>query len=114
MITRRNIDTKSVIIDPGSVLDSSNAHEMSEVMSSLHAEGYKYIIVDMTNLKFLSSAGVGAILGAVGRARETGGDIILCNLSERIVHILSILDLCGYLTVKENEVAARECCSVGD
>lgn len=114
MITRRKIDSKSVVIDPGRALDNSNAHEMTEVMSSLHDDGYKYIIVDMTSLEFLSSAGVGSILGAVGRSRAAGGDIILCNLSERILHILSILDLCDYLTIREDEEAARESCSVRD
>ena len=29
-----------------------------------------------------------------------GGDIILCDPSEKVVHILEVLDLCEYLTMK--------------
>jgi anti-sigma B factor antagonist len=108
MITRNDIDQTSVIINPGKVLDNSNAQEATEFMAGLQEDGYQNIIIDMKDLEFLSSAGVGSILGAVGRAREMHGDIILCNISEKVLHILEILDLCDYLTIRQNEKAARE------
>jgi anti-anti-sigma factor len=113
MITRKNIDKESVVINPGRVMNNSNAHEVTHFIVALQAEGYKNIIMDMSELEFMSSAGVGSILGTVGRAREMGGDIILCSLSDRVHHILEVLDLCNYLTIKDNEEAARQVCSVG-
>jgi anti-anti-sigma factor len=111
MITRKNIDEESVVINPGKVMDNSNAHEVTKFITALQAEGCKSIVIDMSDLEFLSSAGVGSILGTVGRAREMGGDIILCNLSKRVLHILDVLDLCDYLTIEETEEAAREVCT---
>jgi anti-anti-sigma factor len=111
MITRKNIDEESVVINPGKVMDNSNAHEVTKFITALQAEGCKNIVIDMSDLEFLSSAGVGSILGTVGRAREMGGDIILCNLSKRVLHILDVLDLCDYLTIEETEEAAREVCT---
>jgi anti-anti-sigma regulatory factor len=49
---------------------------------------------------------VGSILGSVETSRAAGGDIILCNASEKIRHIFEILDLCDYLTIVETEEAA--------
>ena len=111
MITRNNIDQESVLINPGRVMDNSNAPEVTQFITALQAEGFKNVIIDMGQLEFLSSAGVGSILGTVGRAREMGGDIILCNLSDRVLHILEVLDLCDYLTIRENEEAAKAVCS---
>ncbi|MFH1314568.1 MAG: STAS domain-containing protein [Candidatus Eisenbacteria bacterium] len=111
MISRNDIDHESVVINPGKVMDNSNAHEVTKFITALQKEGCKNVVMDMSQLEFLSSAGVGSILGTVGRAREMGGDIILCNLSKKVLHILEVLDLCGYLTIRENEEAAKEVCS---
>ena len=108
MISRRELDDHTVVIDPGRVLDNSNAHEMTQLIDTVRAEGHTYVILDMSNLEFMSSAGVGSILASVGTVRESGGDIILCNLSEKIEHILKILDLCEYLTITSCEDSARE------
>jgi anti-anti-sigma factor len=110
MISRRSSSGDSIIIRPCRVLDNSNAHEMSKAISQAQVEGWKYIIIDMSELQFLSSAGVGSILGGVGRSRERGGDIILCDLPDKILHVLEILDLCDYLTIKSSGEIARDLC----
>jgi anti-anti-sigma factor len=112
MFSQRNIDKESVLIDVGKLLDNNNAHEMSEAISGAQAAGKKYIILDISDLGFISSAGVGSILGAVGKSREMGGDIILCGVSEKILHILEVLDLCDYLTITSDEHTAVELCGV--
>jgi stage II sporulation protein AA (anti-sigma F factor antagonist) len=112
MIQQRTIDEHTTVINPGRKLDNSNAHEITEVINKAQTDGNRYIILDMSELEFLSSAGVGAILGTVGAARDMGGDIILCGLSQRIRHILEILDLCDYLTIRQSEDEARSYCSV--
>lgn len=110
MITRKNIDDSRVVIDPGKVIDNNNAHELVSIFFDLQEQGYKNIIINMAHLDFISSAGVGSIIGTMESFREDGGDIILCNLSEKIRHILRILDLEDYLTIVENEdLAVRQC-----
>lgn len=111
MITRKNIDDNRVIIDPGKLVDNNNAHELVSVLLDLKEQGYKNIIINMARLDFLSSAGVGSIIGTLESFREAGGDIILCNVSEKILHILKILDLEDYLTITENEELAVKQCS---
>jgi anti-sigma B factor antagonist len=113
MMTQERIDETSTIINPGKQLDNSNAHEITETMNAAQSDGCKYLILDMKDLDFLSSAGVGSILGSLGRTRESGGDIILCNVPEKILHILEILDLCDYLTIKQSTEEARELCLAG-
>ena len=72
-----------------------------------------YIILNLSGLEFISSAGVGSILGSVGTSRGMGGDIVLCNTSDKIRHIFEILDLCDYLTMVEDEETARGLCPEG-
>jgi len=111
MISRKAIDDHKIVINPGEVLDNNNAHEMAEAIAAAQDEGFQYLIVNMSDLEFLSSAGVGSILGAVEVSRESGGDVILCNVSEKIHHILDVLDLSEYLTIQANEEKACAHCA---
>jgi anti-sigma B factor antagonist len=103
MISEKRLGTDTMVLMPGKVLDNTNAHEMTEAICGAQGEGFKNIIVAMEDLDFLSSAGVGSILGTVEVSRDMGGDIVLCGPSEKIVHILEVLDLCDYLTIKSHE-----------
>jgi anti-anti-sigma factor len=86
------------IIMPG-VLDNSNADELASLLLDLHARDMQFVILDMSGLEFLSSAGVGSILSTVEMFRERGGDIILARVSEKIRHVLTVLDLHEYLEI---------------
>lgn len=100
----------TIVITTGATLDNNNAHEMVDAILSAQDRGFKNIIIDMQALKFLSSAGVGSILGTVEASREAGGDIVLCHVSPNILHVFSVLDLAEFLTIRptrEQALAAK-------
>ncbi|NMC43206.1 MAG: STAS domain-containing protein [candidate division Zixibacteria bacterium] len=98
------------LINPGRILDNSNAHEMVHALTGAQADGFRYVVLDMTALEFLSSAGVGSLLGSVDLFREQGGDIILCHVPEPIMHILRVLDLADFFTIKSDTRQAAVAC----
>jgi len=108
MISEKKLGTETIVLSPGRVLDNTNAHEMTEAICGAQGAGFKNIIIDMKELEFMSSAGVGSMLGTVEVSRDMGGDIVLCGPSEKIVHILEVLDLCDYLTIRSGEEVDRK------
>ncbi|MEW5874879.1 MAG: STAS domain-containing protein [Candidatus Zixiibacteriota bacterium] len=100
------LSDESLIIATGTMLDNANAPEMLDAIAKAAGTGYKRIIVEMGNLEFLSSAGVGSILGSVEAVRESGGDVILCGLSPTIKHVLDVLDLSSFLTITADRQSA--------
>ncbi len=105
-LVRRRISDDTCVIVARSALDNTNAHEMHRAIGDLLSKGFTHIIVDMSQLEFLASAGVGSIIGNVETAREAGGGIVLCNLSAAVRHVLDVLDLSAYLTVTDDVDAA--------
>ncbi len=101
-ITQTVLSDDTMVINPGSILDNNNAHHMVDIISRAQAMGYHFIMLDMLELQFISSAGVGSILGAVETSRENGGDIVLCNVSDTVLHILRVLDLTEFLTIRDD------------
>ena len=112
-ITQHVLRDDIIIINPGRTLDNDNSLEMAEAISNAKRQRYKYVIIDMVHLEFLSSAGVGSILGTMEMIREGGGDIIICNASRAILHVFEVLDLTDYLTIKANENEAVAVCDIG-
>ena len=92
-----NDDTK--VIRTGQVLDNSNADKFSTLIMDFYDNNITNIYIDMTLLEFLSSAGIGSILGTMELFRERQGDIILTNVGSKIIHILDVLNLTEYLTI---------------
>ncbi len=99
-----------LLIDAGRMLDNNNAHEMVSLISEAQRSGHEFIIIDCSTLEFLSSAGVGAILGTIEASRSHGGDILLVNPSPTILHVLKVLDLVDFLTIKPDRAKALEAC----
>jgi stage II sporulation protein AA (anti-sigma F factor antagonist) len=91
-ISEHALSGEALVINLGQILDNNNAHEIAGVVSRARQRGFKYIILDMKGLEFLSPAGAGCILGHVEIFRKAGGDVVLCNVSPTILDVLMTLD----------------------
>lgn len=111
-IIMRTLGDAVISLIPGKVLDNNNAHEVVETIVKAQEDGYRYIIIDMADMEFISSAGVGSILGTIEGFRENDGDIILCNVPDAIMHVFDVLDLADFLTIKNTEREAAGVCGV--
>ena len=109
-LTQKPLDDQVLVIVAGSTLDNNNAHEMVEAISAAYTEGRRYVIIDMSALEFISSAGVGSILGTIEMFREKGGDVVLCNVASAIMHVFDVLDLGEYLTFRPDLPQAMTTC----
>jgi anti-sigma B factor antagonist len=94
----------------GNILDNNNAEQLVQTILKTQERNIRYIIIDCSRLEFLSSAGVGAILGTIETSRDSGGDIILCNLADTILHVLQVLDLLDFLTLTATRDEAVALC----
>jgi len=64
-------------------LDASVSEEFKREMAPL-LEEHRYILLDMGQLRFVDSAGLGAILSCLRKSGSTGGDLKLCNLAKPV------------------------------
>jgi anti-anti-sigma factor len=71
-----------------------NAHTVRQFEAALEAqvhEGRYTLLLDCRLLNYISSAGLGAIMGLIETVRENGGDILLCNLQKNVFEIFDTL-----------------------
>ncbi|MDR2561341.1 MAG: STAS domain-containing protein [Holophagales bacterium] len=101
----RKLDGASVIEPAGFI----NAHTVRHFESALEAiiqEGCYNILLQCSDLAYISSAGLGAIMGQIEVVRENGGDIMLSNLQENVFAIFDTLGFTQLYKVFKSEQEA--------
>lgn len=75
-------------------VDSSTAPKLAETFTSIMDDGRYRIVLDMSGLEFLSSAGLRALINAQKTCkRYNRGEVVLANVP---ANIYAALDLAGF------------------
>jgi anti-sigma B factor antagonist len=78
------------IVSIAGPIDALTAPEMSTTLSSQIAAGQPYLVLDLGQVSFMSSAGLRVILGALKECRQAGGDLRLAAAQPGIAKILKM------------------------
>ncbi len=83
---------------PEKVLGGTSALEFSNFVKSLKSGGYKFLVLDLHNVRIMNSSGLGMIVAAYTTLKKDTIELILINVPEKIQHLLSITHLDQILT----------------
>ncbi len=82
-----------VISFKGKLKGGPDAQIFQDQVSSYLSEGKKNIIVEMSDVKFVDSSGIGNVVRAFSTVKENGGRLVLAGLTDKIEGLLSITKL---------------------
>lgn len=85
-----------ILIGISGFLDAHTVTNFETKMDEIVSAGKNKVVIDMEKLNYISSAGIGAMMGLTQRLRKTGGDLVLLNPSEKV---FKILDLLGFTKI---------------
>lgn len=68
--------------------------------------GVTLLVLDMTGVPYCDSAGLGAIVHTYGLAKQKGGKIRLCGLSERVAAMLEMTTTDSFLPIDTDRAAS--------
>jgi anti-sigma B factor antagonist len=93
-ITEKLLSEKRAIVTPGGRLDAVTAPDLKAHLKRLVEGGHIRLVVDLTDVPFIDSSGLAALVSAFKAAREAGGTIKLAGLNEqtRTIFTLTRLD----------------------
>lgn len=89
-------------------LDLATAPTVRAALSEATEKGGQHLIVDLTQLEFLDSTGLGALIGAHRRAAERGGSLRLIVSNGPISRLLNITGLIAVFAVFASIEDARK------
>ena len=88
-------------------LEALTAAELRETSAALC--GTARVVFDLSEVLFIDSAGLGALIGGIRRIRENGGEVVLCSARAPINRLLKTvgLDRVVSITATPAEAASR-------
>jgi len=93
-------------VAPKGRLNMVAAPVLRGIMRDRVAAGRKRIVLDLAEVQFLDSSGLGAIIGSLKTAREAGGDVRLARAPEPVLLVLRLTKVDRILPVYPDAAAA--------
>ncbi len=106
-VTRKDIDNISVVYLKG-YLDAHTAPEFESALQNLVDEERFRIIVNLCDLNYISSAGLGVFMGFIEDLRNKDGDIKIAEPSDKVFRVFDLLGFPVLYEIFQNEAEAIE------
>ena len=104
-IARKSGD--KIIIDlKGAMTIAGGTGKLRSQIHDLVAAGHKHVLVNLKELAYLDSAGMGELVAACTTMRKLGGDLRLVSPQERVRNLLQMTRLASIFAVYADEQAA--------
>jgi anti-sigma B factor antagonist len=102
---RKEKDIAVMDVDGKIVLGEGDV-EIKQAVNELLKKGNKNIILNLGNVPYVDSAGLGEIMRCFTTLRREGGDFKLVSPNQRIMDLLSITKLLNVFDIYDNESTA--------
>jgi len=105
-MTDRVVDGVDVVAMEGRIVLGEESTALREKVKSLLAAGQKKIVLNMDNVTYIDSSGLGALVAAHTSARSQGAYLKLSHLGSKFQEILQVTKLFTVFEVYPTEAAA--------
>jgi anti-sigma B factor antagonist len=105
-ITNSEIDGVSVLELEGRIVLGEESNSLRERLKNLVVAGKKKIVLNMANVKYIDSTGLGILVAAHVSAKTQGASVRLCHLGEKFHEIMQMTKLLTVFDVYDTQAAA--------
>lgn len=90
-------------------LDHHTAEELRQkVTNVLENQPINHIVLNLANLSFMDSSGLGVILGRYKQIKNAGGEMVVCSISPAVKRLFEMSGLFKIIRLEPNENNALE------
>jgi anti-sigma B factor antagonist len=105
-ITNSEVDGVTVLELDGRISLGEESNSLREKLKGLVAAGTKKIVLNVANIKYIDSTGLGTLVAAHVSAKTEGASLRLCHLGEKFHDILQVTKLLTVFDVYDTQAAA--------
>ncbi len=90
-VSYQQLDDNIWVVNTRGRLDQSLNPQLELSLGELLDNGHQRFIIDLREATYINSGGLRCLVTAWRRAREQGGDLVLCGLNSRLEEIFSLV-----------------------
>jgi anti-sigma B factor antagonist len=102
----RQVDDVTIVDLSGSITLGEGSVVLRDTVKELATQGSKNILVNLGEVTYIDSSGLGELVSAYTSVRNAGGDLKLLNLTQKVHDLLQITKLYTVFDIEDDEAAA--------
>jgi anti-sigma B factor antagonist len=87
-------------------VDSTNAEQLGEVLNSQIDAGRYQLVIDLSRVQYMSSAGLRELVAALKRVKQFNGDLRIATPSDKVREVLDLAGLTAIFQIFPTQVDA--------
>jgi len=105
-LTARQVDGVTILDLSGRITLGEGSVQLRDAVRDLLSKGQKYILLNLGDVNYIDSSGIGELVSAYTTVRNQGGELKLLNLTKKVHDLLQITKLYTVFDVKDDEASA--------
>jgi len=105
-ISTRQVEDVTVIDVSGRITLGEETSALRQVIRDLINQGKKKIVLNLAEVSYIDSSGVGELVACYTVARNQGGELKLLNLTKKVHDLLQVTKLYTIFDIKDDEYMA--------
>ncbi|HTD56699.1 MAG TPA: STAS domain-containing protein [Silvibacterium sp.] len=105
-LTTRQVDGVTILDLSGRITLGEGSVQLRDAIRDLLSKGQKLILLNLADVNYIDSSGIGELVSAYTTVRNQGGELKLLNLTKKVHDLLQITKLYTVFDVKEDEANA--------
>jgi anti-sigma B factor antagonist len=106
--TTRQVDGVSIVDLSGRITLGEGSTMLRDIVREMIAKGNKKILLNLGDVTYIDSSGIGELVSAFTTVRNGGGELKLLNLTKKVHDLLQITKLYTVFDIKDDEANAIE------
>lgn len=92
-VSTSTAENEVVLVEIDGEVDAYTAHKLHETLEGILAQGHKRLVLDVSKMGFISSAGLRVILFAQRELCQRGGEVRACGLGAQTLAVFEMIGL---------------------
>jgi anti-sigma B factor antagonist len=105
-LTTRQVDGVTILDLSGRITLGEGSVQLRDAIRDLLSKGSKKILLNLADVNYIDSSGIGELVSAYTTVRNQGGELKLLNLTKKVHDLLQITKLYTVFDVKDDEANA--------
>ncbi len=102
----RQVDGVTIVDLSGRITLGEGSVVLRDTIKDLLGKGAKHILLNLGDVSYIDSSGIGELVSAFTSVRNQGGELKLLNLTKKVHDLLQITKLYTVFDVKDDEATA--------
>ncbi len=104
--SNRQVDGITIVDCSGRITLGEGSVILRDTVRELLAKGQKKLVMNLGEVTYIDSSGIGELVSAFTTVRNQGGELKLLNLTKKVHDLLQITKLYTVFDVKDDEASA--------